>query len=271
MTSKRRRISAIWITAISLTSIAATDLALAQRGSAGNRQAAAPISSDRSGSDDQAIPSKLQPSFPDTMACPEIASPYGSRTRFDGSFRPPWAFGGHHGGIDISLTEGTPLLAIAAGTVAGVGVGGVMEGIYLWLRHSPTDTGLAYWVYSKYQHLQSRPELPVGTKVGVGQPVAHSGRTGTVGGHYGASGYPHLHLTTRKGSTGNEVVGSRESTNGMPLMDPLAVFHETLPGFVPAEDSAPKVESVVIPFVNTDGRLSPPDARVAWPVACQQK
>ncbi|MBI2087691.1 MAG: hypothetical protein HYT78_02995, partial [Deltaproteobacteria bacterium] len=38
--------------------------------------------------------------------------------------------GGYHGGIDVSLAEGTPLLALAAGTVVSKGEGGQMEVIY---------------------------------------------------------------------------------------------------------------------------------------------
>ena len=166
-------------------------------------------------------PSGLQPVFPEQARCAEIASPFGSPIRYDGSPRPNWAFGGLHGGIDISLPEGTPLLALAAGTLVSKGEGGQMEGIYLWLRHSPEQTGLAYWLFSKYQHLQSLPEPAVGARMAVGDLVARSGRTGTMGGHYGARGYPHLHLTTLKSSSGDQTVGSRGEAQGAELIDPL--------------------------------------------------
>lgn len=198
-------------------------------------------------------PSGLQPSFPAHVRCPQIASPYGSQTRYDGSYRPQSALGGYHGGIDISLAEGTPLLALAAGTVVSKGEGGMMEGIYLWLRHSPEDTGLHYWVYSKYQHLESLPELEIGAKVAVGQAIARSGRTGTVGGHYGASGYPHLHLGTGRSPSGDASVGSRGEARGLRLFDPLALYQAT----------------VTIPYVDSDGKLTPQGTRVVWPVACQ--
>ena len=146
-------------------------------------------------------PSGLQPIFPSNVNCPEIASPFGSPTRYDGSSRPSWApGGGFHGGIDITLADGTPLLALANGMV--VAKGKCMLGIYLWLRHSPEDTGLPYWVYSKYQHLQSLPELSIKTKVTMGQVIGRSGITGTTGGHFGIWGYPHLHLTTLSSASG---------------------------------------------------------------------
>lgn len=213
-------------------------------------------------------PSGLQPAFPAQVRCPEIASPFGSQTRYDGSTRPQWEFGGHHGGIDISLAEGTPLLALAAGTVAGKGEGGMMEGIYLWLRHSPEDTGLAYWVYSKYQHLESLPELEVDAKVAMGQVIARSGKTGTVGGYYRASGYPHLHLGTGKSPSGNASVGSRGEAQGLRLFDPLAIYHEA--GGKPGESTESPLH-VAIPYASADGKVAPAATRVVWPVACQPK
>ena len=230
----------------------------AQRFSKGDRDAKQEQAAAEGDGNTPITPSGLRPVFPPQLRCPEIASPYGSRTRYDGSLRPAMVFGGRHGGIDISLAEGTPLLALAAGTVASKGEGGMMEGIYLWLRHSPQDTGLAYWVYSKYQHLASMPVLEVGARVEVGQPIARSGKTGTAGRHYGPSGYPHLHLTTRKSP--GETTG--DWRNEAPLFDPLAIYHEA------AGNSAGPAD-VAIPIATAEGKLTPPDTRVVWPIACQ--
>lgn len=214
-------------------------------------------------------PSRLEPAFPAQLRCPEIASAFGSRTRYDASLRPQWSYGGHHGGIDITLAVGTPLLALAAGTVVAKGEGGMMEGIYLWLRHAPEDTGLDYWVYSKCQHLDSLPEVELGAKVAVGQVIARSGKTGTAGPIYGAAGYPHLHLGTVKGTSGNETVGGRGQAQGVSLLDPLAIYHEA--GAKLRESAAPTAQAgpVSIPYASIDGRLTPPDTRVVWPVACR--
>ena len=211
------------------------------------------------------VPSGLKPAYPGEARCPEIASPYGSRTRYDGSPRAPRAFGGLHGGIDISLEEGTPLLAIAAGTVAAKGEGGMLEGIFLWLKHAPEDTGLSYWVFSKYQHLITAPRLEVGARVVAGQVVGRSGKTGTEGKYYGPSGYPHLHLTTRKATRGDETI-----LEGA-LVDPLALFHDAaVKGRGPAEP--PLTEGAApIPYAVPGGKIAPAGARVVWPVACQPK
>ncbi len=219
-----------------------------------------------------AEPSELRPVFPDKASCIEISSPYGSQARYDGSRRPKHRFGGRHGGIDLSLTEGTPLLAVAGGVLIRKGEGGRMEGIYLWLRHSPEDTGLPYWVYSKYQHLQSVPQLPLGTKVVVGQTVAFSGKTGTTGGHYSTNGYPHLHLATRRSSDGDiEIKGGKMVMPDSHLIDPLSFFHEAILALEEPIDSPAHDGVITIPYMITNGHLWPRGTCVVWPVACQAK
>lgn len=218
------------------------------------------------GSEDEPIaPSGLKPVYPAQARCPEIVSAFGAQTRYDGSMRPRNAFGGYHGGIDITLAEGTPLLALAAGTVVSTGAGGALEGNFLWLRHAPDDTGLGYFVYSKYQHLEAVPELAPGQKVAAGQHVARSGKTGTMGKHYGPAGYAHLHLTTRKSAVGDESVVLRGSGGNAALFDPLAIFHEAAKKAGDASAS----NAVAIPYVRADGKAVPAGTRVVWPIACQ--
>ncbi len=147
----------------------------------------------------------------------------------------------------------------------------MMEGIYLWLRHAPEDTGLAYWVYSKYQHLASLPEVQVGAKVAVGQVIARSGGTGTAGGHYGMRGYPHLHLTTARGASGDATVGGRGESRDVSLFDPLAIYHEAGGKLSESAGSPLQAGTVPIPYASTDGKVVPPGTRVVWPVACQPK
>lgn len=238
----------------------------AQRGR-GMMQEDAKRSADKS---ESIMPSGLEPVFPEKLRCPEIASPFGSQTRYDGSRRPSWApGGGRHGGIDITLAEGTPLLALAAGAVAAKGEGGRMLGIYVWLRHSPEDTGLPYWVFSKYQHLEALPEIPIGAKVSLGQVIGRSGKTGTTGGHYGVSGYPHLHLTTvRSGEGEYQVEESRVISRDGRIFDPLVLYREAGQGMERTGGASPSEKGVVIPYVAADGRAWPANTRVVWPVAC---
>ena len=90
-----------------------------------------PVQQDAGGEDEPIAPTGLKPVYPAQARCAEIVSLFGAQTRYDGSMRQRNAFGGYHGGIDITLPEGTPLLALAAGTVVSAAAGGLLEGNYL--------------------------------------------------------------------------------------------------------------------------------------------
>lgn len=126
--------------------------------------------------------------------------------------------------MDLSLNEGTPLLAVAVAEVIAKGEG-----------------GLPFWTFVKYQHLSEMPPLETGARVMPGQVVARSGSTGTAGGHYGAAGYPHLHLSTHYGPSGEFTVAGMFASlvkgSGAELGDPMRLYlaaGEVQPGPVPA-------------------------------------
>ena len=207
-------------------------------------------------------PGGLVAVFPNHVACPEIASPFGSATRYDGSRRPMDRFGGLHGGIDISLAQGTPLLAVAAGKVIAAGTGAMFTGHYLWLQHAPEDTGLPSWIYTKYQHLRETSALAVGTQVKLGDVVGVSGNSGTAGRHYGPVGYPHLHLTVFVGPSARfEVRDTAVVAEDARIVDPVAIYHAP---------RAADATRVAIPAL-IDGAVHPAGARVIWPVACTRR
>lgn len=210
----------------------------------------------------------------DGASSPSISSPYGSRTRYDGSSRHSGGAKGAHGGIDLSLEEGTAVRAIAAGRTFSAGVGGMMEGIFLWTLHLPQEPGLGFPFLAKYQHLREPSPLRTGERVRPGQEIARSGKTGTLGGHYGAAGYPHLHLTVRlltpEGARrvmagGDEFRLLRDSI----IVDPLTVY---VPGLRAPADAAqlpPERKVLRVATVDAAGKLRPPDALSAWPAACR--
>lgn len=201
--------------------------------------------------------SGLVPGFSPKAECTKIASAYGSPYRYDGSRRPKFRYSGLHGGIDLTLEPGTPLLAIASGTLVHKAKGDQMEGIYLWLLHTPQDTGKPYFTLTKYQHLNAMPELNVGDKIETGQVIALSGATGTYGGHYGAKGYPHLHLTTMQSPSGKFKIQSGKLVSKAVLFDPLALFQEE-----------PGQTQVPIAFKDCSGQIHPAGSKLVWPVNC---
>ena len=89
----------------------------------------------------------------------------------------PW-IAGHHTGVDLAVPVGTPVHAVAAGTVVFAGWGGDY-GNLVKIRHADGD-------YSLYAHL-SVFDVRVGETVGAGTTIARSGATGNVTG-------PHLHF-----------------------------------------------------------------------------
>ncbi|MCL2808265.1 MAG: M23 family metallopeptidase [Coriobacteriia bacterium] len=97
----------------------------------------------------------------------ELSSPYGPRY-----------FDGFHHGIDWNCPIGTPVLAVADGTVIVADIGGAL-GIYTIIAH---EGG----VRSIYMH-NSSLNVNVGQEVSAGEVIAYSGCTGFSTG-------PHLHL-----------------------------------------------------------------------------
>tara|TARA_Y100001970_G_C14173267_1_gene825415 strand:+ start:623 stop:1162 length:540 start_codon:yes stop_codon:yes gene_type:complete len=84
-----------------------------------------------------------------------------------------------HGGIDIGAAEGTPVLAIADGTIIGVWPNHAQAGNYVHLSH---DDGYS----SRYLHLDSIDVLQ-GQRVRQGEQIGTAGNTGS-------STSSHLHL-----------------------------------------------------------------------------
>ena len=87
-----------------------------------------------------------------------------------------------HNGIDLSAKAGTPIYAMLPGEVAHIGYD-PRSGNYIKLRHGNFTVS--------YCHLIRKPNLPIGSKVFPGQPVAHVGSTGRSTG-------PHLHITLKR-------------------------------------------------------------------------
>lgn len=217
----------------------------------------------------------MTPVFAEGFDCEPIASPYGSPTRYDGSYRRDDRNGGLHGGLDISLEAGTPLLAVARGMVIAKGAGGQLEGNYLWLRLAPADTGFPFYVFAKYQHLSEVPALSEGDAVEAGQVVALSGNTGTAGGYYGSAGYAHLHLSITAGPSAEYekfgMFGSMVRGQGARFADPLALYATGLDDPEAVYSWPEERKRVSVAAVSPDGVIHPSGSKVVWPVHCRPK
>ena len=119
----------------------------------------------------------------------EFVRPVEGKILSDFGYRPAPVAGAssNHLGIDIGVPIGTPVKAIADGTVvaANGGMKGYGNGVFV-------DHGMinGKHVVSEYGHLSSF-EVKVGAKIKQGQVIAKSGNTGTSSG-------PHLHITIKE-------------------------------------------------------------------------
>ncbi|MDP6602956.1 MAG: M23 family metallopeptidase, partial [Rhodospirillales bacterium] len=166
----------------------------------------------------------LAPVYPDDADCPLMTSAFGVATRSDGSQRSRRFYQGRHGGFDIPADEGTPILALADGTVVTMGEGAAIGGLAIVLQHAPEDTGLDVWTYTEYKHIQELPPLTIGQRVAMGELIARAGKTGTTGGYYGADGFSHLHMTAFFSTGGEYEIGHMLIPVGGQWMDPMAFF-----------------------------------------------
>ncbi|MFJ2743270.1 peptidoglycan DD-metalloendopeptidase family protein [Streptomyces sp. NPDC087440] len=110
---------------------------------------------------------------------------------------------GYHTGVDFRASSGTPVKAVAAGTVVSAGWGGAY-GNEVVIRHNDGR-------YSQYAHL-SALGVRSGQSVSGGQQIGYSGSTGNSTG-------PHLHFEIRTGpGYGSDIdpLGYLRS-NGVPL------------------------------------------------------
>lgn len=96
----------------------------------------------------------------------------------------------NHSGIDFRAAIGTPVKAIADGTISAASKTMRGYGIGVFINHGLVN---GKKIVSEYGHL-SRYVVSIGQKVKQGQIIAYSGNTGTSTG-------PHLHLTIRSNGT----------------------------------------------------------------------
>jgi hypothetical protein len=110
-----------------------------------------------------------------------------------------WGFPGHNG-LDIGVSNGTPVKAAAKGTVDKVSFENGGYGNYVKLKH--TDGATVYYTY--YAHLM-QTSVSAGQTVEAGAVIGFSNNTG-------ASTGPHLHFGLR---------GSNQTDAYKGYMDPL--------------------------------------------------
>ncbi len=211
-------------------------------------------------------PTGLRPVYPAGHSCPEIGSAFAATTRADGSRRNPRFYHGLHSGADIYVPEGTPILAIAAGTVIHKYEGPGIGGIDIILQHAPEDTGRMEWAYSSYKHLKALPPHAIGQGVAMGEVIGLAGRTGLK-----PKMRAHLHLAVLWSPDDLFHVWERPPFFVPPSgawADPLALFAGGDLRSAALADMPAAEKDVAIPYQTADGEVAPADSRFIWPFAC---
>ena len=211
--------------------------------------------------------------YPKDVVCPQADSFFADGKRGDGSPRNPRFNYGMHAGLDIPAPDGTPILAIADGTVVAKkeetpdGIGGI--GIIV--QHAPADTGYSVWLYTRYKHLKEMPALEIGERVKLGQKIAETGTSGTSGRYYGSGGHSHLHLDLFVSPDDKYFSGEVVffPINGQ-VADPLAIFRGEPMDTASVRKLPADQKQAVIPYMTELGKVvNSGKARVIWPYACK--
>jgi len=210
------------------------------------------------------IETGLQPDFINGADCPEIDS---EQWAIDYTYKRGQA--ALHKGIDIPQSRGTPIIAIADGMVVGKFKNShSKKGIEIMLRHTPEQSGLPYYTYSQYTHLQFMSPLAIGAEVEMGDEIGRTSNTGKPGGRRERRDALHfaiLYSESPKWSNDGRVVTPKQSY----FMDPVAFYRSDPPYDSPAMKGLPEEQKrIAVPYIDASGSVVPAKAKRIWPYRC---
>jgi len=215
----------------------------------------------------------LSPRFPENADCRSIDDHYAMDYTFKRNRE------AYHGGIDLPAPFGTPMIAVADGTVVGKYLGGnSARGIEITLRHSPEDTGIPLWIYTQYAHFNEMPKQEVGQRVRMGEILGPTGNSGISPrtGEQSTRRRPAIHFavfysTSEKFHEHRGRIKQIIPVNGQ-WMDPNALFRKTLPLDSYSMKVLPEQEKAIpIPIKFEDGGVFPADTKLVWPYMCSRR
>ena len=210
-----------------------------------------------------AIETGLIPDFIEGANCPEIDS---EKWAIDYSHKRSGA--AIHKGIDIPQPHGTPILAIAAGTVVGKFKNTRnRKGIEVMIRHTPEQTGLPYWTYSQYTHMLEMSPLTIGQSVKMGEEVGKTSNSGKMGRRIRRDALHFAILYSKQPEWSND--GRFVTPKDGYWMDPNAFYRLEPPFDSKSIKSLPREQKKVpVSYMKIDGSLMRPNTKRIWPYPC---
>jgi hypothetical protein len=212
------------------------------------------------------FPTGLRPQFPDGLGCRDIDEGWAI------SYTAKRDRENYHGGIDMPAPFGTPMLAVADGTVVSKSADPESyRGIEIILRHTPEETGLPVWTYTQYAHLDEMPSIEVGARVRMGQNLGPTGNSGFQrNARPGKERRPAIHFAVWFSDKPGYAI---DNNDVIPVdgwwMDPNALYR-----LGPPFDSASLKELtgdqkiVSVPVMLESGKRIPAGTKLIWPYAC---
>ncbi len=209
----------------------------------------------------------LRPRFPEGLDCRDIDEQWAI------SYTHKRPRENYHGGIDMPAPFGTPIVAVAAGTVVGkYDPERSFRGIEIILRHGPEDTGIPLWIYTQYAHFDQVPKVRVGQRVRMGEVLGPTGNSGIAPSQRrsGKQRRPAIHFAVWF-STSRQYVAGRGKV--IPVdghwMDPNALYRGKPPFDSYAMKALPEGgKRVPIPVMVKDAATVPAATKLVWPYSC---
>ncbi len=211
------------------------------------------------------IETGLEPDFIGAADCPEIDS---EKWAIDYSHKRE-GNPALHKGIDIPQPRGTPIRAVANGLVVGRFMNeGNRKGIEVMLRHTPEQTGLAFWTYSQYTHLRVMSPLSIGAMVKMGDEIGKTSNSGKMGRRVrrDALHFAIFYSAHPEWSHDGVVVTPKDGY----FMDPNAFYRLRSPYDSQSMLSLPDDQKAIpVPHMKSGGQRQPPDTKRIWPYLCE--
>lgn len=218
------------------------------------------------------VPTGLRPVWPEGIECRGIDETYAMDYTYK---RPREAY---HGGIDMPAPFGTPIIAAMDGEVVAVFDGAKTNprGAEIVLRHTPEESGLPLFIYSRYTHFDTLPTFKPGDRVRMGDVLGTTGNSGLLGCEVkgemcrGKSRRPAIHYDILYSEKSNFLnTGWVVVPVGGHWMDPNALYRGRMPVDSVSMRNLPEADKAVpIAYKLSSGEIVPPDAKAIWPYHC---
>ncbi len=151
------------------------------------------------------------------------------------------------------------------------------RGIEVVMRHTPEESGLPLYIYTRYTHFDQMPEVKIGQRLKMGDVIGTIGNSGIQGCELSGrvcrrARRPGLHFDVlyseneKYYDTGAILIPFEAH-----WMDPNALYRKRLPVDSQTLRSLPDQQKAIpISYMLESGELVPAETRMIWPYPCKK-